>query len=215
MNFSEFIPQLFYDLIGRLIAGLGLIGTAYLAWGEALRKHLPQPLLGEEPSLVISLLGLTLASYMVSQILEGIWSLLFSWSISSPLDKRVQTKAREQAIKDFSPLLPQDTKPIFPGVPVIFDILRFADSTAGARLVKLRAELQLCKTLCLGWALIALTWFALPTLGPNRRVGLVLLLLGILALGREFWAKRFRFYQSTFNHWLIRKYLVPQKDLAP
>jgi len=205
MDFAQFIPQLFYDLIGRLVAGLSLLGTVYLVWQQEILSYLIWTPGKDEPSWLFLSLVLLLAAYILALVLEGLWSLILQKWVGKYVDERAKVKARGQALKEFSVVLPTfDCEHYkFPGVPIMYDILRLKDPNVGARLVKLRAEIQLCRTLALGWSIIMAFWLAYPGTKIGQLPGVLGLLTCVVAVSSEYWSRRVRTYWSMYNHWLI------------
>jgi len=80
MNLSIVIPQIFYDVIGRIIPGLITLGLGYLVWpGKELNWGRVIDLANwsapNKISAVAAIVSILLAAYLVATILEGLWSI--------------------------------------------------------------------------------------------------------------------------------------------
>lgn len=87
MNFRLVIPQLFYDLIGRIIPGSALIGIALaIYFGPAVAANIIMSwsmtsnanTANDFPSVFV-LLGNSVAGYIVGSLLGGVWFFIHSW----------------------------------------------------------------------------------------------------------------------------------------
>lgn len=209
MNIGQIVPQIFYDLIARIVPGLSLLGTLYLLWSFEIQTlgELLIPRGYDLSDLALSLYVLLLA-YVLSMLLEGLWRLLCARWFSGLFDEPGARKAREGAIDDFA-LLDRGFCPFdyrFPGIPVIYDIIRLIEPNAGARLVKLRAELQLCRTLALGWSILfiaTLLDFPFGGSGDARAVVIWALPVAVAAALAEYKSLQVRTWWAFYNHWLL------------
>ena len=169
MNLSSLIPQLFYDLIGRLIPGMTLVGLASFLYWESLRWPLDPKSWSSIPHDTpiptgVGVLGYVLASYIVATLLGGVW-----FFISSLFWKK---KGEEQVRKAFetNPLpkaLPRNSPEALSKVSVgsidfpdriafMYDYVQLKCPKAGSRIVKLRAEQHMSGVLMVGFFLLAL-----------------------------------------------------------
>lgn len=200
--FGQLIPQVFYDAIARFVPGSVLLGTCVLIWPGAFGA------LEAGPGRVSLPIGIAwiIATYVLALLLEGGWSLLLGKA--KRLNERGISVARDHALKDFERFVPDfDGKSFeFPGVPMMYDGIRLRDPVVGANIVKLRAEVQLCRTLFLGWILI-LASIAVDVGGSWSRSDLWSVVIGLLvALSLAFLLsleRQKRAYWSLYNHWLL------------
>jgi hypothetical protein len=200
---GQLIPQVFYDVIGRLVPGLVLIGTCFLIWRQTV-AHL---LAGVAPFSTPGLAALLIAAYVLALVLEGGWDLLLGrWA--GRLHRRRERLAAERSKRDFQMMVPDfDAESYrFPGIPIVYDAVRLKDPVVGSNIVKLRAEVQLCSTLLLGWllALVGLGFDAALTGGGAEKgfvaLALALSIVALFALYRE---RQMRVLWSLYNHWLL------------
>ena len=139
------IPQVFYDLIGRIAPGAFLLTLAFLRahWDDWRVSVAP---LFAEPKIPYSLLLIVgvLLSYMSGVLLGGI-----GYFIADELKllgccfenwRRHKTKPCEE---------PDIREP-----SVSYDAIQYYDPAAGARLVKLSAERNMCRVLIAGFILL-------------------------------------------------------------
>jgi hypothetical protein len=80
MNLSIVVPQVFYDIIGRIVPGLAVLAVAYLLWPMSpltaeRARHAVNWLTDRELSPVFAVLSLATAAYLISIILEGFWTI--------------------------------------------------------------------------------------------------------------------------------------------
>jgi hypothetical protein len=200
---GQLIPQVFYDVIGRLVPGLVLIGTCFLIW----RQTVADLLAGVAPFSTPGLAALVIAAYVLALVLEGGWNLsLGRWT--GRLHQRGGRLAAAHAKRDFKTMVPDfDPEAFeFPGIPIVYDAVRLRDPAVGSNIVKLRAEVQLCRTLLLGW-LLALAGLGIDAALHGARaekgfiaVALALSIVAIFSLYRE---RQTRVLWSLYNHWLL------------
>jgi hypothetical protein len=175
MNLSSLIPQLFYDLIGRLIPGMTLVGLASLLHWESVRGQIDprywSPAAQETHIPTgIGVLGYILASYIVATLLGGVWFLI------SPLlwKKRGEDQLRKAfKINPLPETLPRDSPEALSNVSVedidfpdrvafMYDYIQLKCPKAGSRIVKLRAEQHMSGVLMVGFLMLALINLASP-----------------------------------------------------
>lgn len=82
MKISVLIPQLFYDVIGRIIPGATLIATAFFLFEGAMkgRRHLTTWTTSTDDisvPVVFVILGNLLGSHVVGSLLGGLWFRLY------------------------------------------------------------------------------------------------------------------------------------------
>lgn len=180
MNFN-FIPQVFYDLIARLIPGSILIWSLYLVYygSSAIIEHLKKILNNEWDINFLLIIATLLTAYIISIIFNGLWTLI---SKSFDLVKNLffHTKQNEQIridvvtedirkAKQVVKAIQNDENIEIPSTPFVYDYIRLKRPDVGSRLVKIKAEIRMCKVLIFGWIiLIFLNLFNLFTLSINE-----------------------------------------------
>lgn len=173
----NFIPQVFYDFIARLIPGSILIWSSYLIYfGPSISiEHLKKILNNEWDINFLLIIVTLLIAYIISIIFNGLWTLI---SKSFDLVKKLfsHTKQNEQIRNDTKTEDIQKAKQVvkaiqnsenieIPSTPFVYDYIRLKRPNIGARLVKIKAEIRMCKVLIFGWIiLIFLNLFNLLTL---------------------------------------------------
>jgi hypothetical protein len=200
---GQLIPQVFYDAIARFVPGSVLLGTCILLWPSA-----GSVLLDESTQLPLPVgIAWLIAAYILAVLLEGVGSVAFGRAYRR-LHGRATLRTREHAVRDYALITSEfDSDSFeFPGIPLMYDAIRIKDPVVGANIVKLRAEVQLCRTLLLGWVLVLLglafeavisplhTGLGAPVLVLMVLISAVFLLL-IERQGRVLW--------SLYNHWLL------------
>jgi amino acid transporter len=141
--FGAWVPQLFFDIIGRFVPGLIAIALILIAaygpesvW-EIIKEWLNKPK-KDYPSL-LPFLGLgAVLSYGLAIVFWGFWYRLCY----------VKRKFfKEGGVKEFEP----ETGISMPEEDFWYkyDYIKFKDASAGSRITKLKAELHLCGVLIL------------------------------------------------------------------
>lgn len=184
MNLSVLIPQLFYDLIGRLIPGATLIGCAFLLFDGP--KDGPEHLTGWSTNSIFVILGNLLASHIVGSLLGGIWFRIYRINLLSapetechhrPWLKLLHGWAKNGEIriddafnKTFEGEMPVlgDLKMAAMNssgrIALIYDYTQLRCPKAGARIAKLRAEQHMSGVLLIGFLLLAVMLDVNPSL---------------------------------------------------
>jgi len=188
------VPNVFYDLIARLVPGFVVIASSYVAFVgpskamDAL-KVLLKPGGVSGSSLVVVALLLGVASYLLAMLLSGVshWVKLKE-RLSGP-DKASPTRAE------------------------MYDTVRYSAPHLGASLAKVRAECRGCEKLIVGWALLVvatpffLIWeYAVVRIMSTEGI-LVLLILALL--------QRHRGLDSHLLRGLINCYRLVMGSPAP
>jgi hypothetical protein len=185
MNVSIIIPQLFYDLIGRIVPGAALIACAFILSNHpASGLH---SLTSWSDSLVVILLGNLLAAHIIGSLLGGIWFRVYRLNLwwregdnpcrhSSWLRwlhgwaKIGEIRLDEAFVKTFEEEMPEigllklETMKHTGRVALIYDYLQLRCPKAGARIAKLRAEQHMSGVLMIGSLLLAAIYFFFPYL---------------------------------------------------
>jgi len=179
---ASVVPQLFYDIIARIIPGSVVIGTIAIAalgpgktW-ESTKIWLNKGSESYPPITVI--LGVTLAlSYTLAILLLGCWSLIFSFA-----EKRGFTSPDDDSRKKY-------------------DFIKQKDPTIGNRITKLYAEIHMTEILIIGFTLsfgINLWNWSNP---PDSSRSFLLVFLPLLIVG-SFGARRHfnSLYHATISN---------------
>lgn len=234
MSFGELIPQVFYDAIARFVAGLALIGTCMAVWWPNLEPLRNVVGWGLKNAAAITALVFLIGAYILALLIEGLSDLVAARSDdgrngenvendkNSKGDARQQDGKSEPHIKNWERSKKQFAD-IFgiecdkcerPSRAFAIDAVRLMDGDVGARIVKLRAERSLCRTLFVGWMLLggvytahwAGIWFwrAEKMTDPTvAAIPLACLVVACVAIRCRQHALADRHWTALFNHWLL------------
>ncbi|MCK4766621.1 MAG: hypothetical protein KAW12_30795 [Candidatus Aminicenantes bacterium] len=197
MNLSSSIPQLFYDLIARVIPGAILLGlTFYILEGS---KKLVDGFKAGCSLSFSSILGILFLSYVVGTLLGGVWFLILDSKLFKSKGKNIEDIITDQ-IKTNKVYI--DTNKLkTPETSFIYEYIKIFNPPAGARIAKLKAERDMCGILIIGTVpLIILAIFVRSCLFLEPLIVLMIFLAtGILLL------KHLNecFVNSLSNVWLI------------
>ena len=222
------IPQVFYDLIARVIPGFIVIMMWYLTIlgpNKAVNAFLT---VSSQPDQSIfnfwSFAALLTVSYLIGLILDELWRSTF---------RRIKSKKRRLAQAEHidwciaqndqirkclgQPALGLEGQDL-PPVHVMHDHLRLHSESEAYRLLKLQAEARLCEALFAGLLLLpainALFWYRDFKWLVLDRMALELALIVALV---TFWKASDRFEQfytgGTCTSWLLRSF--PIEPLKP
>jgi hypothetical protein len=161
-----YIPQIFYDLIGRIVPGAVISGSAFLllddpksallnavTWSDGTSNQLA-------PALVILLVGLVIA-YTVGTLLGGIWftlSKLFKKKSAIPAEAE-DPDVDKNTVKIPRPeIIFKNGKAIVPDkwISYIYDYIQMRCPRTAGRIAKLRAEWHMCGVIIVGSAILFL-----------------------------------------------------------
>jgi hypothetical protein len=184
MNISILIPQLFYDLIGRIIPGIALIASAFLLFRGRTGLH---DLTNWSPSSVYVILGDLLASHIVGSLIGAIWFRVYRLSLlNDPIDadtgiprckhgwkkswlhgwakcgENRMDEAFTEIYKnkvDFPKLGSLKMGDMSPTgrIALIYDYVQLCCPKACSRIAKLRAEEHMSGVLMIGYFILAVT----------------------------------------------------------
>ncbi len=200
---GQLIPQIVYDIIGRLVPGLVLLEACRFLW--------PRDFAGisekVDPSSGPGAVALLVAAYILALMLEGVSTLTLDKAVR-PLQRKADREAEKRVLADFSQL---DTgfepdKARLPGIPIVYDAVRLKNPAVGANIVKLRAEVHLYRTLMIG-ALLILAGVLLDTAlrGAVRQpllTCILLIIFFVVALAQCIERQK-RLTWSLYNHYLL------------
>lgn len=156
---ASLVPQLFFDIIARLVPGSFLIIAFVLAGigPEDTWLHLKNWLnkrADDYPSVIISVGAIFVVSYTLSVVMMGIRE--------TPSLFRKEKPQREFSLK--------------------YDYIKWKDKDAGGRIAKLNAEIHMASNLALGFflCLVVNVWRMVDPLSGSRKILTVSLLIAIL-----------------------------------
>lgn len=182
---TEVVPQISYDIIGRIIPGVTVIVSLIVAFAgpTAAFAMLDKWVFRADPPMsgwaALLLVG---TAYVLGVVLDGMWDLP---SIVPRLRERRDREAYRGSLQ--------------------LDAVALRSQPVGARHTKLRAEISQAQALIAGWSVCAV--INLGFLVTHRSVGRLcveaLLALGVLgaALFRRVIDRSLR--SSLINHWLL------------
>ncbi len=169
MNLGVLIPQLFYDLIGRIAPGAAVMGCALilLEGRERAMLDLTRWSISEAqatPPTTLILVGNLLVSYVTGSLLGGFWFLIAPTVLGSKFRKTIEVAFREiqkvVAADDVSTAINHPSSVAF-----MYDYIQLRCPQAGARIAKLRAEQHMTGVLIVGLPIICVAFAWLSTRG--------------------------------------------------
>lgn len=220
MKVMDLIPQVFYDAIARIVPGfillISVVSVFGALFGDAWKQY--KVLFAKTPVSVA--MGTVIVAYTLALVVEGIRNdtgKIREWF--DRLQKRPTGHAQRREIwldawKDFCKAHPsrEGMKPPRPADAVAIDVLRLLDPAVGSRIVKLRAEVALCRTLSTGWgtllilypmyitwALIAKQELSLFTIALTA----ALLIISMRTISSRRVTIDSRHIRALYNHWLL------------
>lgn len=232
MEVPRVVPQLFFDLIGRVIPGSVALFTWSIASGRDLGWVLAAPLQGAttlQQSTFALLVAFFLASYIVGHLLAPVSSILetrlwvrllpsyfdvlirtlsttitgYSTEVQELLSKELQIDAEKTIDKDQRMRCKQ-------ALFIWYDAIRMQDREPGIRITKSRAESTMfgCFLIAFGGAL---PMHFVYTAIERQQVNWPLVILMILSLSASFLglARTYRNFQlAVINHYYLLKVVV-------
>lgn len=228
MKIAELIPQVFYDAIARITSGFILLVSIGFLWHDKL-STIPGVYAESvtEAFTKVSFLTLVMA-YVLAFLIEGVRIFLFEpisyffvrimpgWFQRLTDAEKRRSIHWDESLEDFYTASPSFAGMEFqrPSEAIAIDVLRLKNPEAGSRIVKLRSEVALCKTLCAGWSAILLVYlfhWIVQSLNPIvnseqslfRLYPVLVLLAGIVAVGSRAVTINNRHFRALYNHWLL------------
>ena len=220
MKIVDLIPQVFYDAIARVVPGLVLLISFAIMFAEPLNGIWIQykDILLQTPATLS--LGSMIIAYALSMVVEGIQN--DTKKIIKKLDElqkrpsgsELRKEEWDDAWEDFYRAHPsrEGMEPPQPSDAVAIDAIRLVNPVVGARVVKLRAEVKLCKTLYAGWMVLFVLYsiFIIWALLSKQQLSLqtviltfASLLIGIRAISSRHVSIDRRHVRALYNHWLL------------
>jgi hypothetical protein len=190
MNFSSWVPQLFYDLIGRVMPGSFLLLIIVWVYDFPIMPYLQSLTMVDKnkdfPYSIIILLTI-LVSYMIGIFLGGI-----GFALSKIIDwlktkRKIEEIAKLLNLKEIlwpDPFRVEKLKKTELTIPYAYDYIQHYDPQAGSRLAKLRAEVHLARVLVVGVMLIIIA-YVIHTHHLDFKLSV---LIGMLLSSFLFWA---------------------------
>lgn len=160
------VPQVFYDLIARLIPGIVLICCLYtVCYGSTNSlNHFMLIMKYSVKGLALLFTLSLIVAYTLSNILSGFISCITNNSCCKKLSTRLSFRSDLSDLRRKNIIDPRTKHVIYelykipniniPSIPFAYDYIRLKSPHIGAKLVKLRAECEMCKILAFGWSLL-------------------------------------------------------------
>lgn len=222
MKFAELIPQVFFDAIARVASGLILLASIAAIWSAELSPLLQYFVNGFKAAPATISMATIVVAYVLSFGFEGIRDEIeiprkfVARLMSQPSDGERRKTKWDEAWKDFCKVYPNESmsEPVRPADAVAIDVLRVLNPAVGARIVKLRAEVALCRALSVGWTVLllilvlqVLVSFAFPDLLSKSSAAFLFPILSV-AVGARMIGNRQRslddrHLRALYNHWLL------------
>jgi hypothetical protein len=212
MNFGLVIPQIFYDLIARIVPGMTILTTSYFVYRgsdittEDIRLALNW-FTSNDTHIIFVFLSFILVSYILALIIEGLGMFL---------ELRFKIFSRKYSAGEYNDIIgnvSDDFKTSnilqlpnfsFASIPIMLDFIRMKEPGVGSRLVKLRAESNMCRILILGWSV--LLFCNIFNFQKSSYLTIFIEILLIVAIGTSFHLYkhlRERYLWGLCNHWVL------------
>ena len=211
------IPQLFYDLIARIVPGLFVVlSSVLLLTGTnvgitSLNNCIDWYAKLEGVKLEIFLFGL-LFSYIVSIFLDGLFRcarvIVKRFNKDNKFFPKHIEKAKISAINSFNKINNTEMNNIIlPDVSIMYDDIRLCNPIAGSRLVKIRAEYHMARVISSGILVIYIVYLIKFGRPHNLESSVTLLMLSIafIVFLLTSMQRRKRYYWGLCNHWVLLK----------
>jgi hypothetical protein len=182
MKSTSIIPQLFYDIIGRIIPGVVLLFCIFMVYfGPENTAKFFTSIVGKkeqvvEVSFYLFLISVIL-SYVVSNIAQGI-SVIFSKK-----NKKRKREKWKEVLDDLRSDLEKVTDNLLlnkkirvediPSTGFIYDYIRLRLPSAGARIAKIRAECHMCSVFVSGMSGIAV-WNLVNIIASPTKIEIIM-----------------------------------------
>lgn len=162
MNFGSWIPQLFYDLIGRIIPGTVLMLMSFFLFPPLLAKVIKSFEVTGLSNTVFVLIAIV-TSYILGVIVGGLaYAIMTKGSPFYILWKWLSKKIKDLNNSD-NPLKKANSEnETTENKSVIYDYILFHSPNVGSNLAKLSAERSLSRVLIIGVSIIVVVYFFTP-----------------------------------------------------
>jgi hypothetical protein len=155
-SWASVVPQVFYDIIARIIPGSILLLCFYYLSNDEIRKYLQTELDGFAPHILVKVFIWILGSYVFVLLIwqiAGISKYLYRkiLKLNNWFKKIINNK--NSASEDKSPEDATDSDDFVSKKDIaayIYDFIKTQDYAAGARITKLRAEIHATEVLSVG-----------------------------------------------------------------
>lgn len=226
MNWT-WIPQLFSDLLGRIVPGAAVIIVSYLVALGPTRgaSNLTDATLYEKLFALGPALIFLLGSYLVGFIVGQLWiTLVGERAMIDEAEKKRDLECREACLAEHDTLqaalgmAPLALKPTdLPRTFVMHDHLRLVAGVEAQRLLKLRSERRLCHVIVLGFLALGLVnlGYIISQPSADRLVLELLLVLSVVSCWQRALRLEKQFVNGTCIAWLSHasaKRLLSQAD---
>jgi hypothetical protein len=211
MNWS-WIPQLHYDLIGRIVPGVAIVvASVFVAAGPKTAAHLFSNAAASYFGFGPIVLGILMA-YLVGLVLTEIWERTLAVALKRHEDAK-ERRCYEECLDDHGRLSALEGRTLnleaddLPRSYVLRTHLRHVVPGDVARLMKLRAERRFCQVLILGFGGLAIAnlWLLISVPSISR----IALELAFLFIGAVLWFRSERllrhFITGTCIAWLVQR----------
>ncbi len=186
----NFIPQLFYDFLARIVPGAILIVTsAFVIFGPI---HVATFIFNPPENYKLFAFGplllWILGSYIIGFAFGQLWETTIGRLFKSKAHKLVQ-ECQEECLEEHNRVLTSLCRPTLsisasdlPPTFVMRDHIRYVAPLDAVRLLKVRAERRLCHVLILGLSVLAIlnVKYLLPPLQNDRIALEVFLVLAVI-----------------------------------
>lgn len=226
MDIGSLIPQLFYDVIGRIIPGATVLASALILWEgpEKALRHLAK--WSDNPneaniSTILIIMGNLLAAHILASLLGGFWFLisrikckrelkgfgkylnLWGKKGEDKIEKRFEIFGKDYPVPGAMCMM----KTASDKIAYMYDHVLLNCPKAGARIAKLRAEQHMSGVLIIGFLLLILSCYWFPYVKQSGLLFLVgveaLLIFAVTSAGLLAWHLEKRCNTALFNLWLL------------
>jgi hypothetical protein len=199
----DWIPQLFKDLIGRIVPGAMVLLAAYVVRAGHFGA-LPSSLTTDhdEVSTALLLTGLVI-SYLVGLCLSHLMGLVFGKFLKDKLQS-IEKRCKRERLEEHNQLLealghkrlPFGVEKL-PRAFVMHDHIRITIFQEANRLSKMQSEIRLCRTLVAGMGILCVANLAFIFHEPTTsRIILEIVMAAVVYAG---WSREFRLHEYYNN----------------
>lgn len=226
MDIGSLIPQLFYDVIGRIIPGATLLASTLILF-EGPEKALRHLATWSNPpdaniSIALVLIGNMLAAHILATLLGGIWFRVFRIKCDRKLmglGKHLNAwgkRGEDNVEQRFNQILDDDypetdnirkMKSATDRIAYMYDYVLLHCPKAGARIAKLRAEQHMSGVLMIGFVVLILFCYWFPYIKQSGLLFWIkvefLLIAAVVSAASLAWHLEKRCNTALFNLWLL------------
>jgi len=206
MQIGDWVPQVFYDLIGRIVpsAVLTFVGFSLFCEKDQIYPLIEYVFKTSEMPWSFLFLSSILLFYTLGTLIGGIgFAITFKeW--------------KDPKLPWFPVRLPNRSEP-GSGLPFMYDAIQFHSQRVGARCAKLRAEAHMCRVFLIGFIFILIVWSFLIDHSSGKRwdywTVISALLVACLASCLFHRHLTIRSYNLLINHWQLLGFSEPSDKL--